>query len=62
MSTNKQPWYHGVMFTFTATESMSHEEIQARLEKAFKTRPCVPGTVFIDELNEPEPGDPADLM
>jgi hypothetical protein len=59
---NKQPYYHGVMFIFTATRAFTQEEVQQRLEKAFKGRDIVPGTVMVDEFNEPEPGDPADLM
>lgn len=62
MSRNKQPWTHGVMFIFTATREFTQAEVQQRLEKAFKGRDIVAGTVMVDEFNEPEPGDPCDLL
>ena len=59
---NKQPFYHEVTVLFTATRPLDESEVQALLEKSLKNKDIVKGTVQIDGYEDPEPGDPADLM
>jgi hypothetical protein len=57
----KQPFYHEVTVLFTATRPFTIEEVQTLLEHKFRHKEIVRGTIMIDEFQEPEPGDPADL-
>jgi len=60
---NKQPFYHEVQVLFTTTSgkylTKQQKEKIAVLVQSFKG--ILKGSVEIDE-NEPEPGDPADLL
>lgn len=55
---NAQPWEHRATVIFKADKELTEEDIRAMLEKS----PAVfKGTVVIEEWDEPEPGDPADV-
>jgi len=56
---NKQPFYHRATILFTATREVPQEEVEAII---FKIADVVEGTVVIEEYDEPEAGDPHDLM
>lgn len=62
MARNKQPWYHEVTITFTATDQLGQRDVEAAIAKGLKVlRDVVDGSVVIDCF-EVEPGDPADLL
>lgn len=59
---NKQPFYNEVTITFTTTREMNHAEVERLIQEKLKHRDIVNGSVIVDEMAEPEPGDPADLL
>ena len=59
---NKQPFYHRADVLFTCTEPLSREEFIAALAKGLKRHGLVKGGIEVEEYDEPDPGDPADLM
>ena len=58
---NKQPFWHRAVILFTATRDIPREELQECLQKKFKIKDLVKGTVEVEEADS-EPGDPHDLM
>lgn len=63
--TNKQPFYHIAEMTFTGTTTLNLDVIRELLETAMRKtfkRDYVKNSLDLTELDEPEPGDPADLM
>lgn len=60
---NKQPFYHDVQLLFTGVGKMISEEQISRIEEAVVAILDEGEFIDIDFFwNEPEPGDPADLM
>lgn len=59
---NKQPFYHEVTILFTGTREFTFEEVQELLQSKLRHKDIVKDSVKIDSFNEPEPGDPADLL
>jgi hypothetical protein len=62
---NKQPFYHRVTVLFTATRALKEDELKDLLFDGLNEMSkgkIVKGSVEIEEFDEPEPGDPADLM
>lgn len=60
---NKQPFYHGCEVMFTATEEFTESRVLELITKGLESDPTVvKGSVEFAEYDEPEPGDPADLM
>lgn len=59
---NKQPFYNEVTILFTTTREMNRAEVERLIQEKLKHRDIVRGSVTLDNMVEPEPGDPADLM
>lgn len=65
---NKQPFYHRAVVLFTSTTGVGEDDfINALVKaidtgKAFKGLEIIADTIDIEEYDDPEPGDPADLM
>lgn len=58
---NKQPFYHCATILFTSTNGMSAQEFEKVLGK-IKDRHIVEGSMQLESYEEPEAGDPADLV
>ena len=60
---NQQPFYHRVTILFTATDAVSQEEFEKALKTAMKSiKPYVQKSLEIEDYEDPEPGNPMDLM
>lgn len=61
---NRQPCYHRVTILFTATEEFEHLPLERQLNAILKKSLSgyVGDSLQIEEMDEPEWGDPADLM
>lgn len=57
---NKQPYYHRMTVLFTATSPIPKDLVEEILVKAMKKAHAF--DVQIEEYEDPEPGDPTDLM
>lgn len=60
---NKQPFYHRATILLTATRPISEAEFLEAVQTAFSGWVSViPDSIDLEEYDEPDPGDPADLM
>lgn len=56
---NHQPFYHRATVLFTAVREVDESEVTAALSEI---KGIVPHSLLVEEYDEPEPGDPSDLM
>lgn len=59
---NKQPFYHRCTILFTATEPMTEEDVLENIQDGLTMDIVIKDSIQIEEFDDPEPGDPADLM
>lgn len=60
---NHQPFYHRVTFLFTAIKEVTQDETLNALRLGFdKDTDIIKESIMVEEFDEPEAGDPADLM
>lgn len=60
---NMQPFYHRGTILFTATQEVSATELEALLKEKLKGVGFIlTNTIQVEEWEEPEAGDPLDLM
>ena len=55
----KQPFYHRATILFTSTEPFTLAELERLLQAALWSKGI--RSIQVEEMEEPEPGDPADL-
>jgi len=60
---NEQPFYHRAVVLFTATRPMDKAQFKRLVKSALARKGVViQHSVEIEEFDEPESGDPADLL
>jgi hypothetical protein len=58
---NKQPFYHRAVILFTATEPLDQADVLSAITEGMPSS-VIPTSIEIEEFDEPQAGDPADLM
>lgn len=60
---NRQPFYHQAVVTFTAVRGINEHELLTAIQVGFdKDTDILKESIHIEDYEEPEAGDPADLM
>jgi hypothetical protein len=64
---SKQPFYHRVTLLFTSTSGCGEEQFLEAFQAFMKSKSAsqlgiVPNSLTVETYEEPEPGDPADLL
>lgn len=57
----EQPWYHYAGIRFTGTRPFTRQELEEILDTKVRHADIVKFSLEVEAIDEPEPGDPADL-